>query len=230
MKPTLISATNISKSYRKGRQTIGVLNALSLTIERSEFLAVMGPSGSGKSTLLNLLGAIDRPDSGEITFQGQRIDNLGERKLSDWRATHVGFVFQFYNLIPILTAEQNVQVPLMLGSVGRSRRRERAAEALAMVGLQDRAKHLPSELSGGEQQRVAIARAIVASPPLLLCDEPTGDLDRAATDDIVDILAQLNKEHGKTIVLVTHDEAVARRARRHLYLEKARPIEAKAVA
>ena len=191
-----------------------------LAIEKGDFVAIMGPSGSGKTTLLNLLGGTDRCDGGEIIFDGERIDGYSEGKLADWRARSVGFIFQFYNLMPVLTAEQNVELPLMLTKLPTRKRRENVQTALKIVELSDRAKHKPKELSGGQQQRVAIARAIVSDPKLLLCDEPTGDLDRNTANDILGTLQQLNREMGKTIIMVTHDPEAARFANRTLHLDK----------
>jgi putative ABC transport system ATP-binding protein len=191
-----------------------------LDIPRGDFLALMGPSGSGKTTLLNLIGGLDTPTSGSITVDGQRIDQLSSSRLSAWRAAHVGFVFQFYNLLPVLSAQRNVELPLLLTSLGAAERRRRAAIALTLVGLHDRARHKPRELSGGQEQRVAIARAIVSDPTLLVCDEPTGDLDRATAQDIMRLLQMLNREHGKTIVMVTHDPKAAEYAARALHLDK----------
>src|SRR5208337_140454 len=216
---------DLSKSFVKGKERIVIFDRLNLAIPRGDFVAVMGPSGSGKTTLLNLLGGLDRPDSGEIHVAGERIDRMSEGALARWRSAHVGFIFQFYNLMPMLTAAQNVELPLLLTGLNRKERREHVGNALAIVNLGDRAKHYPREMSGGQQQRVAIARAIVSDPPLLLCDEPTGDLDRATADEILSILQLLNRELGKTIVMVTHDPAAARHARRTLHLDKGRFIE-----
>jgi putative ABC transport system ATP-binding protein len=196
-----------------------------MTIAEGDFIAIMGPSGSGKTTLLNLLGGIDTPTSGEIRFAGQRIDGLNEAELARWRAGHVGFVFQFYNLMPMLTALQNVELPLLLTKLGSGQRRQHVETALKIVNLADRAKHYPREMSGGQQQRVAIARAVVSDPKLLLCDEPTGDLDRAMADEILSILQLLNRELGKTIIMVTHDPEAAKYARRILHLDKGHFIE-----
>lgn len=219
----------VTKTYRRGSETIEVLKALDLDIVGGDFLALMGPSGSGKTTLLNLLGGIDRPSAGSIEVAGHRLDQMGERALSRWRARHVGFVFQMYHLLPVLSAERNVELPLLLTGLGRAERRRRCAAALELVGLADRAGHRPAELSGGQEQRVGIARAIVADPDLLLCDEPTGDLDRKSGDEILDLLQALNADHGKTIVMVTHDPHAAARARRTLYMDKGvlvdRPVE-----
>jgi putative ABC transport system ATP-binding protein len=210
----------LSKVYKRGGETLPVLDGLDLDIPRGDFLALMGPSGSGKSTLLNMIGGLDRPSSGSVAVDGQRIDQMSERQLANWRATHVGFVFQMYNLLPVLSAERNVELPLLLARMSGRERRERARTALALVGLSDRVKHKPGELSGGQEQRVGIARAIVTDPTLLLCDEPTGDLDRKAGDEVLDLLDALNKEHGKTIIMVTHDPHAAARATRTLHLDK----------
>jgi putative ABC transport system ATP-binding protein len=215
----------LSKHFIKGKETIAVFDRLDLAIPQGDFVAVMGPSGSGKTTLLNLVGGIDRPDAGEVHVAGARIDGLSEGELARWRAAHVGFIFQFYNLMPMLTAAQNVELPLLLTRLGKSDRRRHVATALNVVNLADRVAHYPREMSGGQQQRVAIARAIVSDPKLLLCDEPTGDLDRAAADDILTILQLLNRDLGKTIVMVTHDPAAAKYARRVLHLDKGRFIE-----
>jgi putative ABC transport system ATP-binding protein len=221
----LVRLAGVGKSFSKGKETLAIFDQLELSIARGDFVAVMGPSGSGKTTLLNLLGGIDRPDCGEIRIAGERIDQRGEGDLARWRAANIGFVFQFYNLMPMLTAAQNVELPLLLTKLGKSQRRQHVETALAIVRLADRAKHYPRELSGGQQQRVAIARAIVSDPKLLLCDEPTGDLDRATADEILATLQALNRDLGKTIVMVTHDPAAARYARRTLHLDKGRFIE-----
>ena len=215
---TLVRVKGLSKDYKRGAETVHVLTDLDAEIGRGDFLALMGPSGSGKSTLLNLIGGIDRPSSGTIEVAGHRIDNLSERNLTQWRAHNVGFVFQLYHLMPMLTAARNVELPLLLTGLSRSERKERVAAALSLVGLSDRARHRPRELSGGQEQRVGIARAIVSDPSLLLCDEPTGDLDRTAGDEILELLRALNREHGKTIVMVTHDPHAAATAKRTLYL------------
>ena len=212
----------VHKSFRRGRETIEVLRGLDLEIRRGDFLALMGPSGSGKTTLLNLLGGLDRPTAGEVLVEGERIDRLSGGRLAAWRARHVGFVFQFYNLLPVLTAQRNVEVPLLLTGLSRAERRRHAAAALALVGLEDRAKHLPRQLSGGQEQRVGIARAIVSDPTLILADEPTGDLDRQSGDEILTLLADLNERHGKTIVIVPHAPRAARVAHRVLELEEGR--------
>jgi len=216
----LVEIRGLSKVYKRGGETLPVLDGLDLDIPRGDFLALMGPSGSGKSTLLNMIGGLDRPTSGSVSVDGQRIDQMSERQLANWRATHVGFVFQMYNLLPVLSAERNVELPLLLARMSGRERRERARTALALVGLSDRVKHKPGELSGGQEQRVGIARAIVTDPTLLLCDEPTGDLDRKAGDEVLDLLDALNKEHGKTIIMVTHDPHAAARATRILHLDK----------
>jgi len=227
MSPDIAMArlVGLCKGFVKGKETIAVFDRLDLSIPRGDFVAVMGPSGSGKTTLLNLLGGIDRPDTGEIAVAGARIDGLSEGELARWRAANVGFIFQFYNLMPMLTAAQNVELPLLLTRLKAKERRRHVATALDVVSLPDRAAHYPREMSGGQQQRVAIARAIVSDPKLLLCDEPTGDLDRASADDILGILQLLNRDLGKTIVMVTHDPAAAKYARRVLHLDKGRFIE-----
>jgi putative ABC transport system ATP-binding protein len=216
----LADLRGVAKDYRRGSETVRVLDSLDLQIPKADFLALMGPSGSGKSTLLNLLGGLDRPTQGTIQIGGQRIDEMSESALGRWRAAHVGFVFQMYNLLPVLSAERNVELPLLLTSLSANERRKRAGAALSLVGLADRAAHKPKELSGGQEQRVGIARAIVADPDVLLCDEPTGDLDRKSGDEILDLLQALNSQQGKTIVMVTHDPHAAARAKRTLYLNK----------
>jgi putative ABC transport system ATP-binding protein len=216
----LVAIRNVVKGYVRGKQRVEVLHGLNLDVEAGEFLALMGPSGSGKTTLLNLIGGLDRPDEGEISVAGQRIDQLSSGQLAKWRARHVGFIFQFYNLLPVLTAERNVEVPLLLTKLSSRERKRNVHAALELVGLADRAKHKPSELSGGQQQRVAIARAIIADPTLLVCDEPTGDLDRETSESILDLLQMLNRNHGKTIVMVTHDPRAAEHASRRLYVDK----------
>jgi putative ABC transport system ATP-binding protein len=218
--PAIVSLKNVVKRYTRGRQRVEVLHGVDLEAEAGEFLALMGPSGSGKTTLLNLIAGLDKPDAGEVSVAGQRIDGLAGRQLARWRARHVGFVFQFYNLLPVLSAERNVEVPLFLTKLPRVQRKARVAAALELVGLSDRAKHKPAELSGGQQQRVAIARAIVADPTLLVCDEPTGDLDRDSAEEILKLLQVLNREHGKTVVMVTHDPRAADHAARRLYVDK----------
>jgi len=216
----LVSIRQVVKGYVRGKQRIEVLHALDLDVEKGEFLALMGPSGSGKTTLLNLIGGLDRPDRGEITVAGQRIDQMSSGQLAKWRARHVGFIFQFYNLLPVLTAERNVEVPLLLTKLSSRERQRNVRAALELVGLADRGKHRPSELSGGQQQRVAIARALVSDPTLLVCDEPTGDLDRETSESIMQLLQLLNTQQGKTIVMVTHDPRAAEHASRHLYVDK----------
>ena len=217
---TLVQVRDVHKFYQRGTERLDILKGLSLDIPKGDFLALMGPSGSGKTTLLNLLGGLDRPSSGSIEVDGKAIGRLPNGKLAAWRARHIGFVFQFYNLLPVLTAERNVELPLLLSSMSRADRRQHVATALQVVGLSDRSQHYPRQLSGGQEQRVGIARAIVTDPTLLLCDEPTGDLDRKSGDEILDLMQALNAEHGKTIVMVTHDPHAAARARRKLYLNK----------
>lgn len=217
---TLIELRNLSKTYQRGKQAVEVLHRVNLDIAQGEFLALMGPSGSGKTTLLNLIGGLDAPSGGSIGVDGQRIDQFGENALARWRAANVGFVFQFYNLMPMLSAQRNVELPLLLTRLSVAQRRKHAAVALQLVGLQQRGSHRPSELSGGQQQRVAIARAIVSDPSLLVCDEPTGDLDRQSAQEVLGLLRELNREHGKTIVMVTHDPKAAEYATRTLHLDK----------
>jgi putative ABC transport system ATP-binding protein len=220
-----VQLDQVIKHYRRGSEIVEVLHQLDLDIPAGEFVAVMGPSGSGKTTLLNLIGGLDRPDEGYISVAGERIDLMTDRELTRWRARHVGFVFQLYNLMPKLSAEANVELPLMLTSLNSKQRSEHVATALNMVGLSDRAKHRPSELSGGQQQRVAIARAVVADPTLLVCDEPTGDLDRATAAEILELLRLLNQELGKTIIMVTHDPLAAVFATRQFHVDKGRLID-----
>jgi len=217
---TLIELRHVSKSYRRGDQLIQVLSDVSFDIARGEFLALMGPSGSGKSTLLNLIAGIDRPDTGELLVTGTDIVQLGEAALADWRAGHVGFIFQFYNLMPVLTAYENVELPLALTTLPRRERRAHAEAALELVGLGDRMTHYPSELSGGQQQRVAIARAFITDPVLIVADEPTGDLDRQSAGDVLALLQRLAGDLGKTIIMVTHDRKAAERAQAIMHLEK----------
>ncbi len=217
---TLVRVQNVHKEYRRGSERIDVLQEINLEIPQGDFLALMGPSGSGKTTLLNLIGGLDRPTSGSVEVAGEPISRLSDGQLAKWRARHVGFIFQFYNLLPVLTAERNVELPLLLTSLSKTQRRQHVATALGVVGLADRARHYPRQLSGGQEQRVGIARAIVTDPTLLLCDEPTGDLDRKSGDEILDLLQALNRDHGKTIIMVTHDPHAAGRARRVLHLEK----------
>jgi putative ABC transport system ATP-binding protein len=216
----LVRVDRVEKVFHRGSEEIHVLADLSLTVKSGEFLALMGPSGSGKSTLLNLIGGLDSPTSGSVTVAGQRIDQFSGRALADWRARHVGFVFQLYNLLPVLTAERNVELPLLLTHLNRAERRKHVETALAMVGLSHRMNHYPRTMSGGEQQRVGIARGIVTDPTLLLCDEPTGDLDRKSGNEILDLLTALSREHGKTIIMVTHDPHASARAGRTVYLDK----------
>ena len=216
----LVEIRNLHKRFRRGSERIDVLQGVTIDLPRGDFLALMGPSGSGKTTLLNLLGGLDTPSEGSVTVGGDRIDRISGGKLARWRARHIGFVFQLYNLLPVLTAERNVELPLLLTPLSRAERRRHVATALEVVGLSDRAKHYPRQLSGGQEQRVGIARAIVTDPTLLLCDEPTGDLDRKSGDEVLDLLHALNAEHGKTIVMVTHDAHAAARAKRTLHLNK----------
>jgi putative ABC transport system ATP-binding protein len=217
---TLVQARDLHKEYRRGSERIDVLQGVNLDIPQGDFLALMGPSGSGKTTLLNLIGGLDTPTRGSISVGGARIDQLSGGRLAAWRARHIGFVFQLYNLLPVLTAERNVELPLLLTHLSKADRRKHVSTALSVVGLADRARHFPRQLSGGQEQRVGIARAIVTDPTLLLCDEPTGDLDRKSGDEILDLLQALNAQHGKTIVMVTHDPHAAARARRTLFLDK----------
>jgi putative ABC transport system ATP-binding protein len=217
---TLIDIRDLAKTYERGKQKVEVLHHVNLAIAEGDFLALMGPSGSGKTTLLNLIGGLDTPSAGSITVGGQRIDQLGGGALARWRASNVGFVFQFYNLMPMLSAQRNVELPLLLTKLSGAQRRKNAAIALQLVGLDERGTHKPSELSGGQQQRVAIARAIVSDPTLLVCDEPTGDLDRQSAEDVLGLLQHLNREHGKTIVMVTHDPKAAEYASHTLHLDK----------
>ena len=220
MSDSLVSIRDLRKIYHRGGERIDVLQGVNLQIPSGDFLALMGPSGSGKTTLLNLIGGLDTPSEGSIEVGGDRIDNMSGGRLSAWRARHIGFVFQLYNLLPVLTASRNVELPLLLTKLGKADRRKRVQVALSVVGLAERANHYPRQLSGGQEQRVGIARAIVTDPTLLLCDEPTGDLDRKSGDEILDLLQALNRDHGKTIVMVTHDPHAAARATRTLHLEK----------
>ena len=217
---SLVTIRDVHKHFTRGNERIDVLKGVTVDVQQGEFLALMGPSGSGKTTLLNLMGGLDKPTGGSIEIAGSRIDQLGGGELARWRSRHIGFVFQLYNLLPVLTAERNVELPLLLTKLGKAERRKRAGIALKAVGLADRTKHYPRQLSGGQEQHVGIARAIVNDPTLLLCDEPTGDLDRKAGDEILDLLQTLNKSHGKTIVMVTHDPHAAERATRTVHLEK----------
>ena len=216
----LVRVRGVHKHFTRGGERIDVLKGVDLDISQGDFLALMGPSGSGKTTLLNLMGGLDKPTEGSIEVAGVRITHLGGSRLSHWRSQNIGFVFQLYNLLPVLTAERNVELPLLLTKLSKAERRKRVAIALKVVGLAERARHYPRQLSGGQEQRVGIARAIVTDPTLLLCDEPTGDLDRKAGDEILDLLQALNRDHGKTIVMVTHDPQAASRARRTLHLDK----------
>jgi len=216
----LVNVEQVEKVFHRGSEDIHVLANLSLKVPKGEFLALMGPSGSGKSTLLNLIGGLDRPTKGFVSIAGDRVDELSDRRLAGWRARHIGFVFQLYNLLPVLSAERNVELPLLLTHLNKGQRKKHVEAALGIVGLGHRMKHFPRTLSGGEQQRVGIARAIVTDPTLLLCDEPTGDLDRKAGDEILDLLQALNKQHGKTIIMVTHDPHASARASRTVYLNK----------
>jgi putative ABC transport system ATP-binding protein len=218
--PAIVRIRDLVKEYRRGAEVVRVLDGLSLEIATGDFVALMGPSGSGKSTLLNLIGGIDRPTSGVLEVDGLRVDELSDASLARWRADHVGFIFQMYNLLPVLTAERNVELPLLLKDLTRAERSKRVAAALQLVGLSNRARHRPRELSGGQEQRVGIARAIVTDPTLLLCDEPTGDLDRKSGDEILDLLQALNREYGKTIIMVTHDPHAAERSHRTIHLDK----------
>ena len=222
---TLVSIRNLHKTYQRGPEKVDVLRGIDLDIEKGDFVALMGPSGSGKTTLLNLIGGLDSPSQGSIEVDGGRIDNLGSGQLAQWRSNHVGFVFQFYNLMPTLNAQKNVELPLLLTRLSAADRKRNAAIALELVGLKDRGGHRPNELSGGQQQRVAIARAIVSDPTLLICDEPTGDLDRASAEEILGLLQTLNREHGKTIVMVTHDPKAAEYATHTLHLDKGTLVE-----
>jgi putative ABC transport system ATP-binding protein len=221
----IVSLRNVVKTYTRGSQAVEVLHHLNIEIAQGDFVALMGPSGSGKTTLLNLIGGLDRPTSGEVSVAGDRLDQLSSGQLAKWRARHVGFVFQFYNLMPMLSAERNVELPLLLTNLSGSQRKKNVQAALTVVGLADRAKHKPAELSGGQAQRVAIARALVADPTLLVCDEPTGDLDRSTADEILHLLQMLNKDHGKTIVMVTHDPKAAEYASHQLHLDKGQLVE-----
>lgn len=223
--PPLVSLRNVTKRYVRGKQQVEVLHGVDLDIQPGEFLALMGPSGSGKTTLLNLIAGLDQPTAGTVSVAGERIDSLSRTGLAAWRARHIGFIFQFYNLLPVLTAAANVEVPLLLTRLTRAQRRERVATALRLVGLAERATHKPNELSGGQQQRVAIARAIVADPTLLVCDEPTGDLDRHSAEEIMQLLQAFNQHQGKTIVMVTHDPKAASYASRELHLDKGQLVD-----
>jgi len=229
MRELLAELNGVSRVYQKGKERVEVLHELDLEIPKGDFLALMGPSGSGKTTLLNLLGGLDKPTGGSVKVGGAELSSMSNSQLSDWRAIHVGFIFQFYNLLPVLTAQKNVELPLLLTNLGSKERRKRAEIALSIVGLSDRARHYPRELSGGQEQRVAIARAIVSDPTILLCDEPTGDLDRQTADEILRLLQKLNSEHDKTIVMVTHDAQAAEFANRILHVDKGK-LETRAAA
>ena len=218
----LIEVKGVNKTYQRGGETLVVLDDLNLGVPEGDFLALMGPSGSGKSTLLNLIGGLDTPTDGEVVIKGQHLENLKASSLSSWRANNVGFIFKFYNLLPVLTANKNVEIPLLLTNLSASKRKEHVSTALNVVGLSDRGGHKPNELSGGQQQRVAIARALVSDPDILVCDEPTGDLDRDTATEILDLLQILNRDHGKTILMVTHDPVAANFAKRTLHLDKGR--------
>ena len=220
MSNTLVEIKNLVKSYTRGDQDVPVLRDITLNIDRGDFISLMGPSGSGKSTLLNLIAGIDKPTAGLLRIDGENISQLSEGELADWRASNIGFIFQFYNLMPVLTAYENVELPLLLTNLSRAERRERIEMTLDMVGLSDRMDHYPNELSGGQQQRVAIARAIVTDPTILVCDEPTGDLDKQSATDVLNMLKELNSTLGKTIIMVTHDAHAAEAAKRIVYLEK----------
>ena len=224
--PALVQIRQLTKHYTRGKQTVEVLHGIDLDIPKGDFVALMGPSGSGKTTLLNLIGGLDAPTSGTVSVDGRRIDQLSGGELAAWSAHHVGFVFQFYNLLPVLTAQKNVELPLLLAKMGGAERAKRAQVALQLVGLGDRGGHKPSELSGGQEQRVAIARALVTDPTLLICDEPTGDLDRATADEVLRLLQVLNREHGKTIVMVTHDPKAADFATHTVHLDKGLLVDA----
>src|ERR1700732_4681961 len=226
----LVSLNNVVKRYQRGKQSVEVLHGVNLSIEQGEFLALMGPSGSGKTTLLNLIAGLDQPTEGEVTVAGERIDKMYGGKLAKWRARHIGFVFQFYNLLPVLTAARNVEVPLLLTNLSSAKRKQNVRAVLELVGLADRASHKPGELSGGQQQRVSIARALVADPTLLVCDEPTGDLDRENAEEILKLLQMLNRDHGKSIVVVTHDPKAAEFAGRQLHMDKGSLLEAGSLA
>jgi putative ABC transport system ATP-binding protein len=225
-----VSLRDVVKSYRRGREKVEVLHHLNLDIPEGEFLALMGPSGSGKTTILNLIGGLDRADSGQVMVGGENLQNLSGGQLAKWRTRHVGFVFQFYNLMPMLSAAANVELPLLLTNLSKAERKKHVQVALDMVGLTERASHKPGEMSGGQQQRVGIARAIVADPTLLLCDEPTGDLDRKTADEILDLLRDLNRHHSKTIVMVTHDQKAADYGSRQLHFDKGQVTDARELA
>jgi putative ABC transport system ATP-binding protein len=227
---SLVTIRNLDKSYQRGPEQVHVLNGLNLDIPKGDFVALMGPSGSGKTTLLNLIGGLDTPSAGEIEIEGERIDRMSGAQLAGWRSHHVGFVFQFYNLMPMLTAQKNVELPLLLTNLSAAQRKRNAEIALQLVGLAERGSHRPNELSGGQQQRVAIARAIVSDPTFLICDEPTGDLDRHSAEEILNLLQMLNRDHGKTIIMVTHDPKAAEYATHTIHLDKGELVDAPAVA
>ena len=224
MSEILVDVKNLTKEYKRGDETLVVLDNLNLQIPKQDYLALMGPSGSGKSTLLNLIGGLDTPSDGSVSINGERIDQMNSKQLSNWRATNVGFIFQFYNLLPVLSAQKNIELPLLLTNLSNKQRKKHVETALNIVGLSDRASHKPNELSGGQQQRVAIARALVSDPDILVCDEPTGDLDRDTATEILNLLNSLNEDHGKTILMVTHDHTAADSAKRSLHLDKGKLI------
>ena len=225
MSEILIKVENVNKTYQRGGETLTVLDELNLDVPKQDFLALMGPSGSGKSTLLNLMGVLDTPTSGGIGINGVQLDQMNAKQLSSWRSSNVGFIFQFYNLLPVLTADKNVELPLLLTNLSKSQRKDHVLTAMKAVGIDDRSDHKPSELSGGQQQRVAIARALVSDPDILVCDEPTGDLDRNTATEILELLKILNEDHGKTIIMVTHDPVAAESAKRVLHLDKGKLTE-----
>jgi putative ABC transport system ATP-binding protein len=225
MSEILIKVENVNKTYQRGGETLTVLDELNLDVPKQDFLALMGPSGSGKSTLLNLMGGLDTPTSGGIGINGVQLDQMNAKQLSNWRSSNVGFIFQFYNLLPVLTADKNVELPLLLTNLSKSQRKDHVLTAMKAVGIDDRSDHKPSELSGGQQQRVAIARALVSDPDILVCDEPTGDLDRNTATEILELLKILNEDHGKTIIMVTHDPVAAESAKRVLHLDKGKLTE-----
>jgi putative ABC transport system ATP-binding protein len=225
---SVLSFKDVSKSYKRGKESVAVLDHFNLEIAENDFVAIMGPSGSGKTTLLNLIGGLDRPSGGEITVAGERLDQLSGSALANWRARHVGFIFQFYNLMPTLSAKRNVELPLLLTSLSAGERKRKVEAALELVGLSDRSKHIPGELSGGQQQRVAIARALIADPTILVCDEPTGDLDRHTAEEILGLLQTLNRHYGKTVIMVTHDPKAASYASRQLQVDKGQLVDGSA--
>jgi len=227
---SVLSFKDVSKSYKRGKENVAVLDHFNLEIAENDFVAIMGPSGSAKTTLLNLIGGLDRPSGGEVTVAGERLDQLSGSALASWRARHVGFIFQFYNLMPTLSAKRNVELPLLLTSLSADERKRKVAAALELVGLSDRSKHTPGELSGGQQQRVAIARALIADPTILVCDEPTGDLDRHTAEEILGLLQTLNRHYGKTIIMVTHDPKAAGYASRQLHVDKGQLVDGSAAA